>query len=153
MCRFDLLGQLDRANACESLETDTRLKREGGYVRRDGYQPTFGGHARAARGEPDRASADEYHHDSDIGSVMWRGRMVGTFLDLNHGMPSHDTFGRVFRWLDNVAFQERFGSWTQALCRASNGKWVEVDGKQLRSLQDGQHERGGIWMVSAWASE
>lgn len=76
-----------------------------------------------------------------------------TFLDLSHGIPSHDTFGRVFRWLDSEAFQRQFVAWTQQVCAVTRGQVVAADGKKLRRSQDGMHERDGIWMVSAWTSE
>jgi predicted transposase YbfD/YdcC len=78
---------------------------------------------------------------------------LGTFLDLSSGIPSHDTFGRVFRWLDEARFQACFVQWTQRICQASGGEVVAVDGKKLRRSHDRQHERDGIWMVSAWASD
>src|SRR5574341_2644667 len=40
---------------------------------------------------------------------------LGQFLDLRNGIPSHDTFGRVFRWLDAEQFQRRFIAWSQSL--------------------------------------
>lgn len=76
-----------------------------------------------------------------------------TFLDLSQGIPSHETFGRVFRWLDSEAFQRQFVAWTQQVCALTRGQVVAADGKKLRRSQDGVHERDGIWMVSAWASE
>jgi predicted transposase YbfD/YdcC len=78
---------------------------------------------------------------------------LGQFLDLSHGIPSHDTFGRVFRWLDAEAFQKRFIAWTEGICEMSGGKSVAVDGKKLRRSQDRVHQRDGIWIVSAWVSE
>lgn len=78
---------------------------------------------------------------------------LGTFLDLSNGIPSHDTFGRVFRWLDEQAFQARFVEWMGVICQATSGQVVAIDGKKLRRSHDRQHERDGIWMVSAWASE
>jgi len=78
---------------------------------------------------------------------------LGQFLDLSHGVPSHDTFGRVFRWLDAEAFQKRFIAWTERICEMSGGKSVAVDGKKLRRSQDRVHQRDGIWIVSAWVSE
>jgi hypothetical protein len=74
-------------------------------------------------------------------------------LDLNNGIPSHDTFGRVFRWLDAEQFQARFMVWTRQVCRRTKGKLVAVNGKKLRRSRDGTHGRDGIWMVSAWVSE
>src|SRR5688572_12855316 len=78
---------------------------------------------------------------------------LATFLELSNGIPSHDTFGRVFRWLDSEAFQAQFVAWTEQVCAISQGEVVALDGKKLRRSQDGNHERDGIWMVSAWASE
>ncbi len=76
-----------------------------------------------------------------------------TFLDLKNGIPSHDTFGRVFRWLDAEQFQAQFIIWTQHMCELTAGQLVSLDGKKLRRSHDKQHERDGIWMVSAWAGE
>lgn len=78
---------------------------------------------------------------------------LGTFLDLRNGIPSHDTFGRVFRWLDGEQFQSRFIAWTQTLCAMTAGQLVSLDGKKLRGSHDKGHGREGIWLVSAWASE
>lgn len=75
------------------------------------------------------------------------------FLDLANGIPSHDTFGRVFRWIDEEAFQARFVQWTASLCQQTQGQLVAIDGKKLRRSQERRQERAGIWMVSAWASE
>lgn len=78
---------------------------------------------------------------------------LGTFLDVSNGIPSHDTFGRVFRWLDAEQFQAQFMAWTQHLCERTAGQVVALDGKKLRRSHDKRYERGGIWMVSAWASD
>lgn len=79
---------------------------------------------------------------------------LSTFLDLSKGgVPSHDTFGRVFRWLDEQAFQALFRDWTAQICQASDGEIVSFDGKKLRRSHDSRHDRDGIWMVSAWASD
>lgn len=78
---------------------------------------------------------------------------LGTFLDLKNGIPSHDTFGRVFRWLDAKQFQAQFIAWTQHICELTEGQLVSLDGKKLRRSHDKQHERDGIWVVSAWAGE
>jgi len=77
---------------------------------------------------------------------------LATFLDLEHGIPSHDTFGRVFRWLDEAAFQACFINWTASLCEQTHGQLVALDGKKLRRSQDRRKDRDSIWMVSAWAS-
>jgi predicted transposase YbfD/YdcC len=73
-----------------------------------------------------------------------------TFLDLPHGIPSHDTFGRVFAMLDPTAFEECFLKWIGALATRSEGRLVAVDGKTLRRSLDAANGKAAIHMVSAW---
>jgi len=47
-----------------------------------------------------------------------------TFLDLRNGIPSHDTFNRVFAALDPQAFLEGFQRWTQSLRQAKLWRWT-----------------------------
>ncbi len=74
------------------------------------------------------------------------------FLELPHGIPSHDTFGRVFAVLDAEQFQSGFVEWIQAVERLTGGQIVAVDGKTLRRSHDRANGKGAIHMVSAWAS-
>jgi predicted transposase YbfD/YdcC len=76
-----------------------------------------------------------------------------TFLDLPHGIPSHDTFGRVFRQIDPDEFEASFRSWATAICQRAKGAVMAVDGKTLRRSKDGTLGKGAIEMVSVWASE
>lgn len=75
-----------------------------------------------------------------------------TFLELPHGIPSHDTFRRVFALLDAEQFQTRFGEWIEAVERLTVGQVVAVDGKTLRRSHDRANGQEAIAMVSAWAS-
>ena len=74
------------------------------------------------------------------------------FLDLPHGIPSHDTFGRVFAQIDPDEFQQSFMSWVQAICQLSHGQVIAADGKTLRRSHDKTNGKSAIHMVSAWAS-
>jgi predicted transposase YbfD/YdcC len=74
------------------------------------------------------------------------------FLELPHGIPSHDTFGRVFALLDAEQFQAGFVEWIQAVEELTAGQIVAVDGKTLRRSHDQGKGKGAIHMVSAWAS-
>ena len=74
------------------------------------------------------------------------------FLQLPHGIPSHDTFGRVFALIDPDQFQQSFMSWVQAICQLSHGQVIAVDGKTLRRSHDKTNGKSAIHMVSAWAS-
>ena len=75
-----------------------------------------------------------------------------TFLELPNGIPSHDTFGRVFALLDPGQFQRRFVSWIEAISQMSEGVLVLLDGKTLRGSHDSTLGKAAIHMVSAWAS-
>lgn len=74
------------------------------------------------------------------------------FLRLPHGIPSHDTFGRVFRRLDPQQFQSGFVSWIEAISQLTAGQVIAIDGKRLRRSHDGRLGKAAIHMVSAWAS-
>jgi predicted transposase YbfD/YdcC len=76
-----------------------------------------------------------------------------TFLGLAHGVPSHDTFGRVFAALDPDAFERCFVGWTKALNGSSKGQLVAVDGKALRRSFAHAWDRSGMaHLVSAFVS-
>ena len=76
-----------------------------------------------------------------------------TFLKIPNGIPSHDTFGRVFALLDPKEFAECFCNWTQSLRRSFAREIVALDGKTLRRSHDRAIGKSAIHMVSAWASE
>lgn len=74
-----------------------------------------------------------------------------TFLALPNGIPSHDTFGRVFSLLDPKEFQAGFRSWIESIQQLTQGEIVAIDGKQLRGSHDDYLGKNAIYMVSAWA--
>lgn len=74
-----------------------------------------------------------------------------TFLDLPHGIPSHDTFGRVFAALNPDAFETAFMSWITSLAATKERRLIAVDGKTLRRSFDRANKKAAIHMVSAWA--
>ena len=76
-----------------------------------------------------------------------------TFLELSHGIPSHDTFGRVFARLAPEALQHSFLTWMQAVQEVTEGQVIAIDGKRLRRSFDTWSGKAAIHMVSAWASE
>lgn len=73
------------------------------------------------------------------------------YLDLPHGIPSHDTFGRVFAQLDPEEFQASFMSWVKALTTLTQGQVIGLDGKQLRGSKDMPAGKQALYMVNAWA--
>ena len=76
-----------------------------------------------------------------------------TFLHLPHGIPSHDTFGRVFARLNPRRFQECFLSWTQAVAQLTHGALVSLDGKTVKASFDRATGASPFHMVSAWCWE
>ena len=74
------------------------------------------------------------------------------FLALPHGIPSHDTFRRVFAALDPRRFTQCFGSWMTALCDACGLRPIALDGKAVRGSPKATAS-GCLHLVSAWATE
>lgn len=74
------------------------------------------------------------------------------FLELPHGIPSHDTFNRVFNRLDPGQFQSCFMSWISAASEIISGQVIAIDGKVLRRSHDHGVGKAAIDMVSAWAT-
>ncbi|HYE19594.1 MAG TPA: ISAs1 family transposase [Tepidisphaeraceae bacterium] len=129
-----------------------------------------GGILRAFRDMPDPRAANVTHKLHDLiviaacavicGAGGWAEVEVfgnsklawfRTFLDLPGGVPSHDTFGRVFSRLDPDAFERRFVAWVTALAGPSGGRLVAVDGKAIRrSFEHAWDASGMAHLVSAF---
>lgn len=75
-----------------------------------------------------------------------------TFLELKNGIPSHDTFARVFAQLKPAAFQERFARWVQAVRTATADEVIGIDGKTARRSHHKAAGLGPLHLVSAWAA-
>src|SRR5215210_3074788 len=76
-----------------------------------------------------------------------------TFLALPNGIPSHDTFRRVFMLLDPDAFEACFARWAQSLMGKVEREVVAIDGKTVRRSGSRRHDHGPLHLVSAWASD
>jgi hypothetical protein len=83
------------------------------------------------------------------GNLQWLSR----FLELPHGIPSHDTFDRVFAMLDPLAFERCFNQWTAALIGNSQGLFVAVDGKTLRRSWKHAWSKTPVHLVSAFVTQ
>ena len=93
--------------------------------------------------------ADDWVSIADFGKAKFK--WLRTFLELSHGIPSHDTFGRVFSLIRPDKYRECFMSWIQSVARICEGEIVAVDGKTLRRSYDSKSNTAAIHMVSAWA--
>ena len=76
-----------------------------------------------------------------------------TFLDLPNGIPSHDTFRRVFMLIDPATFEAAFLSWVGTLVADFDREVGAIDGKTVRRSFDRGREQNPLHLVSAWASE
>jgi predicted transposase YbfD/YdcC len=74
---------------------------------------------------------------------------LSQYLNLDKGIPSHDTLGSTFAVIEREQFSQGFLGWMQAVCELVAGI-VAIDGKQLRGSADKQVGKGAIHMVSAW---
>jgi predicted transposase YbfD/YdcC len=76
-----------------------------------------------------------------------------TFLALPYGIPSHDTFGRVFARLNPEHFQACFLSWTRAVTQLTQGVLISLDGKTVKASFDRATAASPLHMLSAWCSQ
>ena len=75
------------------------------------------------------------------------------FLKLEHGIPSHDTFNRVFSRLDTQEMHESLQCWIASLELCMKDQGVHIDGKTLRRSFDKSSDTSALQVVSAWASD
>jgi len=94
--------------------------------------------------------AEAFEHIEDFGKskLKW----FEPFLELPFGIPSHDTFGRIFAMLDPKEFQRCFVDWIQSIQTIMDGQVIAIDGKTLRRSFDKSSDKKAIHMISAWAS-
>lgn len=96
------------------------------------------------------AGADSWDSIAAFGEV--RRGWFASFLDLPHGIPTHDTFNRVFAALDPAAFRAAFAAWMAAITGVLPAQVIALDGKTLRGSQDQRLGKSAIHLVSAWAT-
>lgn len=95
--------------------------------------------------------ADDWEAVAEFGRA--KEEWIAGFLPLPSGIPSHDTFWRLFRSLDGVQFEAYFLRWVAEVAELSAGEVVASDGKSVRRSHDREAERDAIMVVSAWATE
>jgi predicted transposase YbfD/YdcC len=104
--------------------------------------------------------ADSWVEIAEFGRI--KANWFATFLDLPHGIPSHDTLGRVFAHLDAAHFEACFAAWMQAVAEVlplepvpsapTGADVIALDGKTLRRSHDRRAGKEALHLVSAWAS-
>lgn len=93
---------------------------------------------------------DDYPSMEAFGKA--KEKWLRTFLELPEGIPSSDTFWRVFGAIDPEQFQACFLTWMNSVRTVSEGEIIALDGKQLRHSFDSEDNKAAIHMVSAWAT-
>jgi predicted transposase YbfD/YdcC len=96
------------------------------------------------------AGADGWSSVETFGHA--KEKWLRTFLELPNGIPSHDTFGRVFSLLDPAEFEQAFSQWVTSISQTLQGQIIALDGKILRRSHDHILGKNAIHMVSAWAT-
>lgn len=94
-------------------------------------------------------NADGFEDIAEFGQAKFE--WLSGFLELPHGIPSADTFERVFSRIDPDDFKSCFMQWVQAISQLTRGQVIAVDGKTLRRSHDKSSAKSAIHMVSAWA--
>ena len=96
------------------------------------------------------AGAESWVDVANFGEA--KQQWLRTFLELPSGIPSHDTFGRLFAALDAEAFQTAFMRWVEGVFRVSKGQVIAIDGKTVRRSHNHTIGKDAIHMVNAWAT-
>jgi predicted transposase YbfD/YdcC len=87
--------------------------------------------------------------DYGLAKEQW----LRTFLDLPNGIPSHDTFQRVFARIDPEGFHACFLSWINAISTLSTTHIIAIDGKTARRSHDHANGTHALHLISAWAAD
>jgi predicted transposase YbfD/YdcC len=94
------------------------------------------------------SGAESWNDIADYGKA--KQEWLKTFLRLPGGIPSHDTFNRVFAALDPVEMEHGFAAWVSSIAQLTAGEVVAIDGKALCGTREGG-KKTLVHMVSAWA--
>lgn len=94
--------------------------------------------------------AEHFTEMEDFGKA--NKEWLQTFLELPHGIPSHDTFGGVFARLDSAEFKKCFLAWVESIRTATAGEVIAIDGKAMRRSHHRSEGKGAVHLVSAWAA-
>ena len=95
--------------------------------------------------------ADNWEDIAEFGSS--KQEWFSGFLELENGIPSHDTFRRVFILLDNIELKTLFVDWLSSAVSLSKGSLVNLDGKNLCGSREPLKGKKALNIVSAWAAE
>lgn len=95
--------------------------------------------------------ADTWTEICEFGEAKYA--WLKTFLNLPNGIPSHDTFGRIFSLLNPELFSTCFMNWIESLSIDVSKEIIAIDGKTLRGSHNRKKNQKALHLVSAWAIE
>lgn len=95
-------------------------------------------------------NADTFAHIVEFGNA--KHDWLKKFLELPHGIPSEDTFERLFARIDPKEFKNSFMNWINAISKLTKEEIISIDGKTLRRSHDKSNGKSAIHIISAWAS-
>lgn len=97
------------------------------------------------------SGADDFEAIAEYGRE--KQAFLESFLELPNGIPSHDTFNRVFRYMDKEAFGKVLYEWSKELLEFLDFHQINIDGKVMRATAEGGKKKSGLCVVSAWVAE
>lgn len=96
------------------------------------------------------SGADYWQEIEDFGNA--KKAWLGKYLNLENGIPSHDTIARFFQMIKPKEFQNAFLTWVNAIIENKGADFIAIDGKTLRGSYNKKDEKAAIHMVSAWSN-
>ena len=97
------------------------------------------------------SGAEDYEDIAEYGRQ--KSDFLSTFLDLESGIPSHDTFNRVFRFMDKEVFSQCLTRWSSEIVQSLSDLQINIDGKVLRATAERGKRSSGLCLVNAWVAE
>lgn len=97
------------------------------------------------------AGAEDYEDMAEYGRQ--KSEFLGSFLELKAGIPSHDTFNRVYRYMDRSAFTHCLSRWSAEIIGSLSELQINIDGKVLRATSQRGKRTSGLCLVNAWVAE
>jgi hypothetical protein len=96
------------------------------------------------------SGADDWVAIETYGKVKYN--WLKEFLELPNGIPSHDTFSRVFARIEPNEFQKCFTSWVNSITKKLGLEVIAIDGKTLKNSYDRNEKQKTLHIVSAWST-
>lgn len=97
------------------------------------------------------SGADDFEEIAEYGRQ--KEEFLRGFLSLPSGIPSHDTFNRVFRFMDHKSFESCLKKWSYQIIEQLEDYQVNIDGKVLRATGKRGKKTAALCLVSAWVAE